>query len=399
MPSMPHRFPRQAHLRRAAFAFGGWVMLLFLILIGVCIVNSYLTWSRLPPPGRGAYQAGFRLGIWFVPVIVPLVALGLGWLVGKLVALMFGNSDDAGNIGASVILLSLIALFGYGIYSSATAPAPATNTASSGTYSTSPNGPAPSDASESAARLADQQKAQLKAMQDRNQQNLDAMREASRKQLEALRNGTPGATQPPTPAAPPPSTSPAAQSPNTTPSTPSAPSLNPNIRPVIDAFEKDLDAKIDALIALSSKTVPTLQRTPPHDAGRIKSRLAEAEALRAAADAVKRLMDEATNSLTSKLEGAGIPASEAHTAAFRWSGFDYKSATRGFAASSLIRIADKTREECEYLTDNLGKWTLDSHGDVKCDDFQTKSKINSLRFFVKAEADRRTAIEDQLRGR
>lgn len=396
---MPNAFARQTHFRRAAFAFGGWVMLLFLILIGVCIVNSYLTWSRLPPPGRGAYQAGFRLGIWFVPVIVPLVALGIGWLVGKLVSLMFGNSDDAGNIGASVVLLSLIALFGYGIYTSATAPAPATNTAGSGTYSTSPSAPASSDASESAARLAEQQKTQLKAMQERNQQNMDAMREASRKQLEALRNGAPGAPQPPTPPASPSATSPTTPPPNRTPSTPSSPSLNPSIRPVIDAFEKDLDAKIDALITLSSKTVPTLQRTPPHDVGRIKSRLAEAEAMRSAADAVKRSLDEATESLTSKLEGAGIPASEAHTAAFRWSGFDYKTATRGFAASSLIRIADKTREECEYLTDNLGKWTLDSRGEVKCDDFQTRSKINALRFFVKAEADRRTSIEDQLRGR
>lgn len=392
---MPHAFPRQSHFSRAAFAFGGWVMLLFLVLIGVCIVNSYLTWSRLPPPGRGAYQAGFRLGIWFVPVIVPLVALGLGWLVGKLVALMFGNSDDAGNIGASVILLSLITLFGYGIYTSATAPAPGTNTPSSGT-STTPSDPLAIDHADATARLAEQQKEQLKASQERAQQNLEAMREASRKQLEALRTGTPAAIQPPTPPAPQPSTSPTAQSPTTTPT---APTLNPNIRPVIDAFEKDLDARIDALITLSSKTVPTLQRTPPHDAGRIKSRLAEAEALRSSADTVKRLLDEATNSLTSKLEGAGIPASEAHTAAFRWSGFDYKTATRGFAASSLIRIADKTREECEYLTDNLGKWTLDSRGEVKCDDFQTRAKINSLRFFVKADADRRTSIEDQLRGR
>ncbi len=397
MPSLPHASRRQSHPSRAAFAFGGWVMLLFLVLIGVCIVNSYLTWSRLPPPGRGAYQAGFRLGIWFVPVIVPLVALGIGWLVGKLVALMFGNSDDAGNIGASVILLSLIALFGYGIYTSSTAPLPPPNTASSSISTTPPDPPALTNASDAATRLAEEQKAQLRSMQDRNQQNLDAMREASRKQIGALRNSTPALIQPST--LPAPNTSPAAKSPNATPSTPAAASLNPNIQPVIDTFEKDLDAKIDTLITLSSKTVPTLQRTPPHDAGRIKSRLDEAESLRTAADAVKRSLDQATESLTSKLEGAGIPASEAHTAAFRWSGFDYKAATRGFAASSLIRIADKTREECEYLTDNLGKWTLDSHGDVKCDDFQTKSKINSLRFFVKAEADRRTSIEDQLRGR
>lgn len=397
MPRTACYFSHPAPHRRAAFAFGGWIMLLFLILIGACIVNSYLTWSRLPPAGNSAYQGGVRIGIWSVPVIIPLVALGISWLVGKLVSLMFGKSDDAGNIGGSIVLLAFIALFGYGIYNLSTAPAPAVAPAPT-TAMNSPlqSPPATTDPTEAARRLAEQGQAQLKAMQERSQQNLEAAREASRKQLEALRNGTPM----PRPAPTPPASSSTPTTPDSaSPAAPSTPQLNPAIRSVIDAFEKDLTAQVESVAALAARTLPELQRTPPHDAARIKSRLAEVESLRVAADAIKKTFDGASDALTAKLLTAGITDSETRTAASRWSAFDYKVTTRGFAAGSLIRLCDQAREECEYLRDNLGKWTLDGKGEVKCNDFQTKSRIGSLRFFVKSDADRKQQLIDQLSGK
>ncbi len=394
MPRRPHNPAPQS---TRAFAMGGWIMLLFVLLLGVCVWNAVLVWQQLPPT-RNAYGAGVKLGVWLTPVIVPLVMLGLAWCVGKLVSLMFGKSDDAGNIGAAVVLLGALSLFGYGVYERSTAPAQTGATAQGAA-------PTPADPVEDANRLADKGRQQLQDMNDRSRkqmeeleargrQQAEAAREASQRQLDALRNG-----RPVSPVAPPmPAPTPASQ-PNGTAPQATRPSVSPAVRAIIDDYAKDLGAQIDALLAQEAGIVPTMARTPGHDLTVIKARLTDAETLRTAAESLKKSFDAASDTLAAKIEATGVPSSEARSAVFTWANFEYKIATRGFAADAIMRLCDKAREEGEHLRDNFGKWTLDSKGEVKCADFQIKSKIQSARFFVKAEADRRTFIEDQLRGK
>jgi hypothetical protein len=360
----------------------GWIMFLFLLMIASLAVRSFYLWSSLPataPRGISMYGhdeaafAGFKMGLWLGPILAPLLALGLAWIVGWIVSLMFGKSDDAGNIGAGVVMLGLLTLFGYGTYTTIAAQQnqPPGATASAQTDGTQPFGSSPS-------------------IRQRMTQ--------SPPQPAAIDNSQPLQPAAPLQMAPP-------QVPQPRPAPTQRPSSSPTAnndavsRPIIDALAAELKTKIDAFADSAAKLLPQLSRPPAHDLTKIKALVAETEAFGATALAVKRSLDSAQNTLGEKLRQAGLSDSDAHLAAFLWSTREYNCTLRGFMVSDLIRMCDKSKEECDFLRDNFGKWTLDAKGEIKCSDSQIKSKIHSNRFMVKSDADRKDYIIDQLRGK
>jgi len=362
-------------------------MLAFLLLVGLCVWNAFVVWSNLPAPrpGAGAYQAGVRIGIWAAPIIMPLIFLGIAWGIGWLVSLMFGKSDDAGNIGAGLVMLGALSLYGYGMYATLTAPPPAASGGSAAAAT-------PMTQEDTARALADSNRKQMDELAEQSRRQMEAAQEASRRQLEALHN--PQAVPPPPPV---PTTAVPSSSPPPAPA-PAQPQ-DPAIKAGIDAFEEDLNAKIDVLLGDVDKYFVELTHAPAHDLTRINARSDSGDKLRADADALGKLFSTATDDLTTQLVTAGVHQNDAYNAAFHWSGFDFRTASRGFAIDSIKRLCDKSKEECDFLRDNFSRWTLDSKGALKAKEFDVSSKARSLRFFVKADADRKAELVNQLKGR
>lgn len=393
MPPIPARRP----FHRPAFALNGWILTLFLLLVALLAWRSYMLWSNLPANPATLYGhtnaalMGMKIGIWLAPVIAPLITLGIAWLVGWGVSKMFGKSDDAGNIGAALIFVLVLGLFGFSAYSMVTAPPPPQNVAAA-------IQPAPAEPDQTLRRagaLTDQQAA--------------AARDAAQRQLDALRSTPPSARiDPPRPSMParPPTAAPSRPASATPPSTapapatpPVRPTANPAIRPVIDEYEKELNGQIDSLAEKFARLAPELARAPAHDMTKIKERNAATDVLKTEAEALRTTLDRAVRTLSMKLENVGIPDSDAHFAAFQWVHMDFKDATRGFGADAIVRLCEKSAEECAYLTDNFGKWTLDSKGEVKSSEISIKQQAGSKRFFVKTDAQRKDDILDQLTGK
>jgi hypothetical protein len=314
---------------------------------------------------KSGYQAGAALGkvfVWIAPVIIPLITLGIAWLVGWVVSLMFGKSDDAGNIGAGLIFVAALALFGFTTYLVANPSKPAA--------------PSPQAA------------------------------------------GNPPFNSPPR-VDPNPSTSPPPPQPSFTPSTtapnPPAPSPRPSTttrptpappaepafdtKPTIVEFQKSLDDSIAAVVAKADKLVPSLSKAVPHDSGLVNQRLTAVQELRTSADDLSKILNAAGDDLKAKLTAAGATPFDAQVASSRWANTEYQAIQRHFAADALVRLCDKAKEEGEFLRDNIAKWSVDAKGEINSKDFSIKSKAHSNRFFVKAEADRWSATKDRLQGR
>jgi hypothetical protein len=218
----------------------------------------------------------------------------------------------------------------------------------------------------------------------------------------AVRPGT--AAEPASvPTSPPSESAPTAPAPHAAPKPPPAPTAQttPAIdkQPIIASVQSPLESSIAEVIAQADKLLPDLAKPPAHDLVRIRKRLEDVESLRAAAAALGTRVSSAGDDLTTQLQTAGINSSDARFAAARWLSADFHAAVRGFGCDALVRLCDKAKDEAEFARDNLGKWTLDSKGEFKATDRQIKTKLDSNRFFVKADADRKQQIFDQLRGK
>lgn len=251
MPSMPHASPSPIPSHCAAFASGGWVMLLFLVPTGVCIVNSYLTWSRLPPPGGVSSRLPPRHLV--CPRHRPPHRPGIGWLVGKLVALMslatpmmqahrsrpssFSVSFDAPRLRHLHILDSPRPLNEHRKFRHLHDHAHCTR------HRTPPSLPPASPSNKGPSS---------KHRRTPSRTSMPCVRPAAS-------SSTPSAPAPPLPSSPPllPRSASDITHRNLPSTTPTAPTLNPNIRPVIDAFEKTSTPR-------STPSSPSCQKPFPH---------------------------------------------------------------------------------------------------------------------------------------
>ncbi len=359
---------------RRAFALGGTIMLLFVLMVLLLAVRSYFIWSSLPataPRGISLYghdqatYTGMKIGIWVAPILGPLLALGLAWFVGWLVSLMFGKSDDAGNIGAGLIMVALLALFGYGTYIviAAQKNPPAQQQAQA---ANTPFG---------APRPAVQQPAPVPQA---NPQAFAPSPDTAPQQIPTAPSPTPRPSPRP-PVQPPQSTF--------------------DSQPAIAEFQKPLDDAIADVVAKVDKLLPQLARPYPHEIRIVNERLTAIADLRTSAAALSKTLPSAADDLRSKLVAAGAPSFEAQSIAFRWAHTTYNATPRQFGADALVRLCDKATEEAEFLRDNIAKWTVDSKGEYKSKDISFKSKADSNRFFVRVEAERKDFIKDQLQGK
>jgi hypothetical protein len=181
---------------------------------------------------------------------------------------------------------------------------------------------------------------------------------------------------------------------------PPAPPPKPafDAKPHIAAIEEPLLTSIDNVARQANKLLPTLSRRCPHEIRLVNERLAEIEALRTAAESLDKSLSTLQEDLEAKLIAAGSSGPDAHIISFRWAHEQFKDTPRHFGAQSLTRLCEKARAEHEFLRDNIAKWTIDSKGELKSKDTAFKQQADSNHFFVKAEADRRDSITNQLRG-
>lgn len=222
------------------------------------------------------------------------------------------------------------------------------------------------------------------------------------------RQNQPGIGQPSMPAPRPgsvtppsgPQTGPApARTPEVRPAMPPEPAKeHAAIQPTIEAFEKEIDAEIEALIKKADGVVPAMATMVAHDLRDVKKRLEDAEAMRVVSDGLVKRLDGAIDGLKQRLIAAGVPDAESSHQSIRWAATS-NSAMRGFAAKSYAELGERAAEELNALQEHFGKWTLNAKRELVCKDVVLKQRLESMRFFVKAEADRHEATKQRLRGK
>lgn len=382
--------PTPALTARRGFALGGIPLLLFVALLGIMVVRAWLISQNLPPAGSmsAARRNGFIIGTWAAVIVAPVLALGIAWVVGKLVSLMFGRSDDAGNVGASAVMLLLAGLFAYSTYAVATAPRPPAATQASG----------PGGGSFVSAEQATRQELEASAAKLRAQAERLAKEQAEqlRRQGEALRSpppATPPQTAPTSPAADP--ARPPAP-PRQPPRQPEAP--DPIVLKVRDELAAELKAKVqpaaDAAAALKAQVAPL----PKSDIRDLRTRLERIAAARAALVEARDTLGSIDELARDRFEKAGVDASQTTINAHRFS-TEADAFTRRIAAESLLRMLEHASGEATLMRDNLGRWSYAKDGKVESKDFQLKSQINAQRFFLTNDLTRWDAEVDRLRGK
>lgn len=222
------------------------------------------------------------------------------------------------------------------------------------------------------------------------------------------RQNQPGLGQPSTPvprpgiATPPsgPQTGPApARTPESRPATPPEPlKEHAAITPTVEAFEKEIEAEIEALIKKADAVVPSMSTMVAHDLRDVKKRLEDAEGLKGLSDGLVKRFDGAIDELKQRLVAADVPDSESSHQSIRWAATS-NSAMRGFAAKSYAELGERAVGELRVLQEHFGKWTLNAKRELVCKDTALKQRLESMRFFVKAEADRHEATKQRLRGK
>jgi hypothetical protein len=374
------------------FALGGVVLLLFAVLICVLAWRAWVFTSAVSgSPGAGsAYGKGVLLGTWGAVIIAPLIVLAIAWGVGKLVSLMFGRSDEAGNVGALGVMLLALGLFGYGAYATTIAAQQAKARA----------GQAGGGGAASGAQAKDplaQQRDDLRRLQERNEQMAQANRDRTRSLTQ------PGAgSPPPTPITP-------------SPAPPSQPAPNParpgtaTPAPAPVAREEDAAARrvgdeaikaMDDRIAAVEKTLAAVRSqigSPPKRD--IRDLRARAETISAAMEELAALatgLRGMNEDVRSRLEATGV-ASASGEAVRIVSG--YKHFQRATGAESLGRTLEHAKREAELLRDAIGRWTYGKDGKVESKDFQLQSSANSARFFLNADLGRWDSMVGELKGK
>ncbi|MBY0311583.1 MAG: hypothetical protein K2W85_05905 [Phycisphaerales bacterium] len=211
----------------------------------------------------------------------------------------------------------------------------------------------------------------------------------------SLPTSRPGSVPPPRP-----QTGPApARGPEERPATPPEPvKEHAAITPTVEAFEKEIEAAIEALIKKADAVVPSMSTMVAHDLRDVKKRLEDAEAMRVMSEGLVKRFDGAIDELKQRLVAAGVPDSESSHQSIRWAATS-NSAMRGFAAKSYAELGERAVEELKALQEHFGKWTLNAKRELVCKDTALKQRLESMRFFVKAEADRHEATKQRLRGK
>ncbi len=160
-------------------------------------------------------------------------------------------------------------------------------------------------------------------------------------------------------------------------------------------IEQELELEASAVLAAAEKLVPPLVSPIAHDLVKIRKALEGLEELRGRVKALEEKYQAADKRLEAGLKEAGFSVGDSAISSSRW-GSSYRLAQRGFGCQALGRTCDKAIEEIGYLKDNFPKWTLTAKGELRVFEKPLESKINSNRFFTKAEADRFRSVQKQI---
>lgn len=390
---------------RRAFTINPLIVLLFVILVGICAYRAWMIFDRINASGAtGARVSGMKFGAVGVPLVVLVIAGGLGTLVYFLAR----KSMMAANVAIGLVLLLAVGLFGYNTYAIAMAPpvqvAQKQPTVADQMRANSAQMKQGLDAQREA--LQRQSAAATEAINRHNQ----AAREATERTREAMMNRpapgaastpstpptpasaqpTPGTVPSPTPPRPPPANRPNRPTPAHTPS-----ANEVAAKPILDALAAEVTTQIDDVSATLTPLLDTLGKPPRQDIREIKKRIADIAAAREPLAALsKRLRDMSTEG-NDKLKAAGI---DSVSAAHMYTA-DYKAVHRAFAADAIIRMLDDADTEATILRDGIGRWSIGKDGKIESKDFTIKSKANSARFMLNVSLERKNQLLDDLKGR
>lgn len=369
---------------RRAFALGSVVFVLFVVLIGVCIWRSWVLSQQIPAthPNK-AYLTGMKIGVWLVPVILPLLTLGIAWVIGKIVSLLFGRSDDAGNVGAGLVMAAVVALFGWSTYTAATA-SPRGNAAIAGQSGTATPGDPSQQRSDRGQEAIDRVAAQMRAQED-----------AARRAMERARE----LASPSTLAQPPAQTSPApsvATPPAALQTKPPAPDLTAQtIEKVQAEMVKDLEQSTDPRAQRVRAFASELRLKPRADVRELRSRAEAIASVRTDLQDLKVMLSGLEADAHSRLVKAGLSDIDARIGSARVNAALGVS-SRTFAIDRLVETLDHALTEADTMRANLGQWKYAKDGKVESKNFQVQSSINSARFFLDAGLERWNAHVDEM---
>jgi hypothetical protein len=374
-----------------AFALGSSVFVLFVVLIGVCVWRSWLIWQHLPAthPNK-AYFTGMKIGVWLAPVILPLLALVIAWGIGKIVSLCFGDSDDAGNVGAGLVMAAIISIFGYSTYMAATAP-PASATQTTGASGNATREDSLEQRMKRGQEAMDRMASQMQAQQDAAREVMERSRRPPNEPLMTLTQ------QPPISG---PSTESSTSSPVPSSATGRAPSTfrdAEKIEAVRASIENKLDTTIAIVVERLNTIAPDLRKQPRQDIRELRSR---AESIASARDALKSVeasLKSVGDNASTRLSKEGLGESESRMGGHRIAA-ELNVQSRAFTADRLADTLDHALKETELMRDNIGKWKYGKDGKVESKDFQLQAGVNSARFFLNSAMDRWNSQIDELKA-
>ena len=390
---------------RRAFTIAPAIFAMFLLVLALGGVYSWLMYSRLSaaPPG-GLSSGGIAASVIIGTLIGLVLFLVIVSVIAAIVYFASGRSESAANITIGIFLVLALTGFSVNSYRLATAPPPPKQVTMADQMRA--NSDKMQESMDAQRQAMQRQSDAVRETMDRHQQ---AARDAALRQAEALRNATNRQPTPGQPYTPPPP--PATQSnPNTAPNTPRpAPPARPNrpaparapsadeaaAKPILDALAAEITKQIDEVSAPLPALFDTLSRPPKQDIREIKKRIADITAVREPLAALSKRLNDMSTEGNDKLKAAGIDSvSAAHMFAS-----DYKAMPRAFAADAIIRMLDDADTEATVLRDGIGRWSIGKDGKVESKDFSIKSKANSARFMLEASLDRKNRLLDDLKGR
>ncbi len=327
------------------------LFVLALILIAIFVWRGWLMADAVQ--GSSAYAAGKRTGTLGAVVGGPLIVFVLAAGVGAGMYFTFRRSPGAANLGAGLVLLAGVGLFGYGTYAAATRPRPAPGAQ-----------PAALSKTQALQRMIEQGQAQMRAQQDHTREQMRQGGDAARTRIAEPPAPTdrpsprPVATevQPPTPPSPKPAETPDTVSPGV------LEALRAELAPALSDLAKDGDEAIKA----ASK--------PKRSRKDLDGQIESIAAIAGRAKGVGETLESIESLARTRLTEAGLDAGAAMAKANRFA-TDFKAFERRMGTRQIGRLCETSTEYLTLLRDHLGKWSIDAKGAVTTKDKALEQKL------------------------
>jgi hypothetical protein len=165
--------------------------------------------------------------------------------------------------------------------------------------------------------------------------------------------------------------------------------------PIVESFRSRLLDEATAAAAAAEGFSAIVRKPPAHDKRVLKERAADADALRNALVKVEARLKSVSDNLEKELAAGGVEAFDARHRAVRFSA-DFGAASREFAVSSLIRLCDRVKAECDLLDKEFAAWTL-TKGEIVVRDVKKRHELTTERFFIEADSKNLRHTLEQLR--